>query len=224
MVKGDIVLITFPFTDMSGSKLRPAIVLAASSMDLTVCFGSSEKSMLIQTEKTFSFFSAWFFINEKIVRIRKQDRPVREKHEGRSFTFSERCMLTFERLWQANDCRKQGRHHHKGKFPEFPPVWRDSYIRGDLAMINASHWSDPANPTSDDMITRCTQCGIERREAVQRFQFSGCSMYVSEFDYNRCFIQAYGTLCRFLNPFPDFWKAIFGFWKIPGQHCTNRIR
>ena len=42
MVKGDIVLITFPFTDMSGSKLRPAIVLAASSMDLTVCFVTTQ--------------------------------------------------------------------------------------------------------------------------------------------------------------------------------------
>lgn len=38
MVKGDLVLITFPFTDLSDTKLRPAVVLAATSLDLTVCF------------------------------------------------------------------------------------------------------------------------------------------------------------------------------------------
>ncbi|MBA3647974.1 MAG: type II toxin-antitoxin system PemK/MazF family toxin [Chitinophagales bacterium] len=38
MAKGDIVLITFPFTDLSGSKMRPAAVLFDTSLDLTVCF------------------------------------------------------------------------------------------------------------------------------------------------------------------------------------------
>ncbi len=38
MAKGDIVLINFPFTDLSGSKLRPAVILADTTLDFTVCF------------------------------------------------------------------------------------------------------------------------------------------------------------------------------------------
>lgn len=38
MPKGDIVLITFPFTDLTGSKLRPAVILAQTNTDFTVCF------------------------------------------------------------------------------------------------------------------------------------------------------------------------------------------
>lgn len=32
------MLITFPFTDLSGSKLRPAVALAETTLDFTVCF------------------------------------------------------------------------------------------------------------------------------------------------------------------------------------------
>ena len=38
MAKGDIVLIIFPFTDLTGSKLRPAVILTQTNIDLTVCF------------------------------------------------------------------------------------------------------------------------------------------------------------------------------------------
>jgi mRNA interferase MazF len=38
MAKGDILLITFPYSDLTGSKLRPAVVLIDTSLDFTVCF------------------------------------------------------------------------------------------------------------------------------------------------------------------------------------------
>lgn len=38
MVKGDIIVIPFPYTDLSGNKLRLSVVLTQSNLDITVSF------------------------------------------------------------------------------------------------------------------------------------------------------------------------------------------
>lgn len=57
MIKGEIILVNFPFTDLTGSKLRPALVLAEKRDDILIAFITShieildEDDILLKTDK-----------------------------------------------------------------------------------------------------------------------------------------------------------------------------
>lgn len=50
MKKGDIVLIPFPFTNLKGTKKRPAVVLYAGKMDIIVSFITSKLKWCDKTD------------------------------------------------------------------------------------------------------------------------------------------------------------------------------
>jgi mRNA interferase MazF len=71
MPKGNIVLITFPFTDLSGNKLRPAVVLAETSLDFTVCFITSQISFTQETDVLLKPNSTNRLRTESLIRTSK---------------------------------------------------------------------------------------------------------------------------------------------------------
>lgn len=71
MAKGDIVLITFPFTDLSGSKLRPAVVIIDNSLDLTVCFITTQLQSKERTDVELLPLSANGLKKQSLVRTSK---------------------------------------------------------------------------------------------------------------------------------------------------------
>ena len=75
MNKGDIVLITFPFTDLSGSKLRPAVILIETPLDITVCFITSQTSWQENTDVLLNPS----FINGILANIIKQTGITNEE-------------------------------------------------------------------------------------------------------------------------------------------------
>lgn len=71
MVKGDIVLISFPFTDLSGSKLRPAVILAENKEDITVCFITTQIRWGEKTDLKLSPDTGNGLKKESLVRVGK---------------------------------------------------------------------------------------------------------------------------------------------------------
>jgi mRNA interferase MazF len=52
MKKGDVILISFPFTDLKGEKVRPAMVLVVSDLDVIIAFITTQ----FKWQSTFDIF------------------------------------------------------------------------------------------------------------------------------------------------------------------------
>lgn len=71
MAKGDIVLITFPFTDLSGSQLRPAVILVETGLDLTVSFITTQIGWQETTDVILSPTSMNGLRKQSLIRVSK---------------------------------------------------------------------------------------------------------------------------------------------------------
>lgn len=71
MKKGDLILIPFPFTDLTGNKNRPAIVLASSELDITVAFISTQLKWKEETDVILKPTHENGLKKESLLRLRK---------------------------------------------------------------------------------------------------------------------------------------------------------
>lgn len=71
MKKGDIILIPFPFTDLTGNKLRPALVLARNQKDITVAFITSQIELLNEFDISIKPNNGNGIKKESIIKLTK---------------------------------------------------------------------------------------------------------------------------------------------------------
>ncbi len=71
MKKGDIILVPFPFTDLSDSKNRPALVLTDSELDVTVAFISTQIQWKEETDILLQPDTENGFKKESLIRLSK---------------------------------------------------------------------------------------------------------------------------------------------------------
>ncbi|MGB3672084.1 MAG: type II toxin-antitoxin system PemK/MazF family toxin [Phormidesmis sp.] len=93
LAKGDIILVPFPFTDLSQTKLRPAVVLWADSkgQDVTLCFISSQnidrltanEFVIAATDPQFSMTGLKVTSKVRVTRVVTLERRLLQRRLGR---------------------------------------------------------------------------------------------------------------------------------------------
>lgn len=71
MKKGDIVLLPFPFTDLLGSKKRPALVLIVNEMDVTVSCVTTQLKCQTSNDIIVKHSEENGFKKDSIIRLNK---------------------------------------------------------------------------------------------------------------------------------------------------------
>lgn len=71
MRKGDIVIIPFPFTDLTGNKTRPALILVENQFDVTVAFISTQINIKDETDILLQPTQTNGLKKESVVRLSK---------------------------------------------------------------------------------------------------------------------------------------------------------
>ncbi|WP_214073334.1 type II toxin-antitoxin system PemK/MazF family toxin [Mucilaginibacter sp. dw_454] len=75
MPKGDIILVAFPFTDLSATKVRPAVILTETDIDITANFITTQvkwqesKDLLLEVSQTNGLKKPSLIITGKIATL-----------------------------------------------------------------------------------------------------------------------------------------------------------
>ncbi len=83
MTQGDLVLIPFPFTDLSGSKVRPALVLAVTALDVTLAFITTQLQWQEPTDVVLQPTQLNGLKKQSLIRLSKLATLDRQLAQGR---------------------------------------------------------------------------------------------------------------------------------------------
>ena len=71
MNKGDIILVPFPFSDLSGNKLRPSLVIIETERDITVAFITTQMQQKEPTDMVLKPTTINGLKKESLIRLSK---------------------------------------------------------------------------------------------------------------------------------------------------------